>query len=351
MSGRGQHRSRYLAVGLLSTGLLFAGPAIAWAEETITIEFVRHGESVDNANGIIGTTPPGAELTPTGEDQAQAIANVLAPEGPYAGLYASELIRTQETAAPLSEALNNMPVQILPGLNEIDAGIYEGQPVFSPDSMLYLLTPVLWVMGASFMPMPGSSDANGFAFDDRFDAAVQIIYDNSVSGDADNPTSVAFSSEGAIATWTLMNVKNPDFTLILLELLEKGELLPNTGEVVVQGNPEDGWTLISYDGVDVSQTPDLATALLVDVRDLMVVPQLAGVNVYDAFLTGDPTTITEAMQAGFTDISTALAQFPIAVYDDIVNAFSDIFPTAATEVTGFLPGDMSAILTDALLAF
>ena len=39
--------------------------------------------------------------------------------------YASGLIRTQETAAPLASVLN-MPVQDLSGLNEIGAGILEG---------------------------------------------------------------------------------------------------------------------------------------------------------------------------------------------------------------------------------
>ena len=52
---------RYLVVGLLSTALMSIGPALAWADdESIIIDFVRHGESTANASGIIDTAPPGS---------------------------------------------------------------------------------------------------------------------------------------------------------------------------------------------------------------------------------------------------------------------------------------------------
>src|SRR6516164_9843406 len=91
----------------------------------IVIEFVRHGESVANAGNLIDTTVPGTVLTPLGVNQANTIAKVLAPQGPYAGIYASQLIRTQLTAAPLAGQLG-MNVGILPGLNEINAGLFSG---------------------------------------------------------------------------------------------------------------------------------------------------------------------------------------------------------------------------------
>ena len=55
---------------------------------------------------------------------------------------------------------------------------------------------------------------------------------------------------------------NPDFSLVLQEFLNTGELLPYTGQVVVDGSPGD-WTLVSYDGVDVPQDPGLGTELFV----------------------------------------------------------------------------------------
>lgn len=334
-----QHRARYVAVGALSAGLLFIGPAMAWAEGEITIDFIRHGQSIDNQAGIIDTVPPGTGLTPEGVTQAQTVGDQLAQGGPYADLFTSQELRSIETAGYISTALNNMPVQSpMSGLDEINAGIYEGQPVYSLDGLLYLITPMAWVFGAELLPMPGSSDANGFVFDQRFTDAVDAMYEQS-SNAGNAPTDIAVSSEGSITTWALMNVKNPDFSLLLLELLEKGQFLPNAGEVVIQGNPQDGWTLVSFDGVPVPQTPDLGTALFVDVRDLLEAPQLASFNIYEALLTGDPTTITNAFDTGFNDISAALSQFPVAVYDDIVNAFSGLFPAAAADTGAAVLGD------------
>jgi broad specificity phosphatase PhoE len=321
----GLRQRHYIAVGLVSTGLLFVGPALAWADAAdITIDFIRHGQSVDNAAGIIDTVPPGTGLTPEGVAQATAVGEqlALANQGNYGDLFSSSELRAIETAGLISDALDNMPVQPpLPGLDEINAGIYEGQPVYSLAGLLYLTTPMAWVLGAELVPMPGSPDVNGIVFDQRYTDAVDAMYAQTPDP-ASGPTDIAVSSEGGIATWTLMNVKNPDFSLLLTELLEKGQFLPNTGEVVVEGNPQDGWTLVSYDGVPVPQDPGLPTDLFVDVRDLMVAPQLAAWDVYEALLTGNPATIDAALLSGINGIDTALAQFPVAVFDDIAAAFT-----------------------------
>jgi len=312
-------RFRHVAAALLSTALLFIGPAAAWAEESIVIDFVRHGQTPDNVADIISTSVPGGELTQTGQEEAQAVANVLAPLQPV-GIYASELIRTQETAAPLATLLD-LPVQVLPGLNEIGAGIYNGYPTDSLAGILWELPPVAWVLGLDFVPIPGSTDPNGMAFDESFSAAVQAIYDNTVSVASvnGNPTDVAFSSEGAIATWTLMNVNNPDFLLVLTQWLDTGQLLPNTGIVAVEGDPQDGWTLVSWNGEPVPPA-SLPTELFVDARDLIEAPQLAGYNIHEALLTGDPTTIVNAIQEGVDNVGTATLHFPVAVISDIVDA-------------------------------
>ena len=379
MSGSGQKFSRrlrhkgfgYIVAGLLSTVPLLFGSATAWAEESIVLDLVRHGQSVDNAAGVLDTSPPGAELTALGQAQAHAIAEALAPQGPYAGIYASELVRAEETAAPLAEALHNVPVQILPGLNEINAGIFEGQQVDSLGGLLYLLAPMAWVLGAEFVPIPGSTTPNGIAFDESFGNAVQTIYDNTVSAGGSNPTDVAFSSEGAMTAWTLMNVNNPDFSLIFNELLKTGQFLPNGGEIVVQGDPQDGWTMVSFDGQPVPQDLGLPTELFVDVRNLIEAPQFAAYNIYEALLSSDPTTITNAIDAGVNEVGTATAQFPVAVIDDITNALGggtanaladvgglsslgdlySVLPTLATDLSGMLPGELGGIIGALLASF
>jgi hypothetical protein len=315
-------KPRCLAVGLLSTALLSTGSAMAWADDgSIVLDFVRHGESGDMT--VVNTLVPGPDLTDTGEQQADDLVKALSGNG-IDDIYASAMIRSQETAMPLAEALN-LPIQVLPGLNEIDAGIFEGIPVNVGDlplgGALYLLAPLAWTLGLDFVPQLGSTvDPNGIAFDESFSGAVQSIYDGSVGSDTGNITDAVFSHEGAIAIWTLMNVNNPDFSLVLQEFLNTGELLPYTGQVVVDGSPGD-WTLVSWDGTAVPQDPGLPTELFVDGRDLITAPQFAGYDIYEALLTGNSMTIDTAIQAGVSQIDTALTQFPAAVFDDIVSAF------------------------------
>lgn len=85
--------------------------------------------------------------------------------------------------------------------------------------------------------IPGSVDGN--EFDARFDDAVATICG---SGDA-NP--VVFSHSVAMMMWVLMNVTNPDTSLLT------SDPVPNTGQIVVVGNPRDGWTLTDWDGTPV----------------------------------------------------------------------------------------------------
>jgi Histidine phosphatase superfamily (branch 1) len=315
-------KPRLIGIGLLSTALVSIGSATAWADDDlITLDFVRHGESGDMT--AINTLVPGPELTVTGEQQAQSLVDLLSGNG-IDDIYASSMIRAYETATPLADALN-LPIHVLPGLNEIDAGIFEGAPVDVGDlplgGALYLLAPLAWTLGLDFVPQLGSTiDPNGIAFDESFSGAVQKIYDGSAGTDAGNVTDAVFSHEGAIAIWTLMNVDNPDFSLVLQEFLNTGQLLPYTGQVVVDGSPGD-WTLVSWDGTQVPQDPGLPTELFVDSRDLITAPQFAGYDVYEALLTGNSATIDSAIQTGLSQVDTALTQFPVAVFDDIVSAF------------------------------
>lgn len=280
----------------------------------ITLDFVRHGESTDNVSNVLGTVPPGAHLTAAGVAQAQDVAPVIQSEFPGGidGIYASELIRTQETAAPLADLLQ-MNVQVLPGLNEINAGILEGLQAGRLGEILYIAAPFLWTLGLQWVPQWGSDiDPNGFAFDQRFSDAVQTIYDNSISDPNASDVDVAFSHAAAIMVWTMMNVKNPDPLLIFKDSLD------NTGQVVIEGNPTDGWTLISWNGDPVSQDPGMAAALFVDFRDLIMLPQAAFSNdVAQALAATDPATALQGLQDGAEQVLNGLLQFPTAVIDDL----------------------------------
>ncbi|MEE6178862.1 PE domain-containing protein [Mycobacterium sp. 050134] len=281
----------------------------------IVIDFVRHGQSFGNALGFIDTAVPGTGLTALGEQQAQAIAAALGAQGPFAGIFSSQLLRAQETAAPLAGMLT---VPALPGLNEIDAGIFSSFPEI-PAGLLYIPAPLAWTLGFPLVPMltPGSVQFNGVVFDQGFTNALQTMYStamaNPVVAQTGHITDVAFSSEFAIEVGTLMNVKNPDLLLMLTHPLS------NTGVVVVQGDPQDGWNLVSWDGVPVAPA-SLPTQLFVDVRDLVMAPQFAAYSSWQSLFTGDPTAIASSIRNGVDGVGNAALNFPGAVTRDLIGA-------------------------------
>jgi broad specificity phosphatase PhoE len=199
---------------------------------SITVTFIRHAQSEANASGIINTDVPGPGLSPEGKEQAEQVAHQLARNN-YDSVYASTMVRTQQTAAPLAAELGKQ-VEVLPGLQEIDAGWYNGKPETMASST-YLLAPADWIKGDVHNRIPGSISGN--EFNNQFTAAIQKIY---ASGHR-NP--VVFSHLYAIMYWTLMNVKNPKDSLLA------SHPLPNVGHVVITGNPMTGWTLVDWDGI------------------------------------------------------------------------------------------------------
>jgi broad specificity phosphatase PhoE len=199
---------------------------------SITLTFIRHAESQSNAQHIINTDIPGPDLTEQGQGQAEQLAHQLSRNN-FDGVYSSNMVRTEQTAAPLAHALGKH-VEILPGLREIDAGRYNNSPTKRAD-LTYLIAPSLWLNGDVADAIPGS--ISGQKFNDEFSAAVQKIYDSG------NSKPVAFSHAESIMYWTLMNVKNPK------DSLATSHPLPNLGRVVITGSPAGGWTLVDWDGI------------------------------------------------------------------------------------------------------
>jgi broad specificity phosphatase PhoE len=217
----------FAVAGLLAS---LTGAPASHADHTITLTFVRTGQSTSNASGLIDTSVPGPSLSDLGYQQATTAANQLRANG-YDGIYASTMVRAQQTAAPLSQALGK-PVTVLPGLREIEAGQFEGQP--EADAQQDETAAVAWIRGDRAVHVPGSIDGN--EFNARFGDAVKAIYDSG------NLNPVAFSHDGAVMVWVLMNVKNPDNALLT------SDPLPNTGHIVVVGSPQGGWTLKDWNG-------------------------------------------------------------------------------------------------------
>lgn len=94
-----------------------------------TIYLVRHGESEYNVAGTLNSWPEKARyhLTERGREQIRSVAETLGRTGVDA-IFASPLLRTQETAAIIAQATGT-PVVTDGRLRETDFGVWNGRPV------------------------------------------------------------------------------------------------------------------------------------------------------------------------------------------------------------------------------
>lgn len=205
--------------------IALAPQAAAHSDGVMTVTLVRHGESEANVAGIVATAIPGPPLTPLGEQQAKA-AGVLHSDPVPDAVFASPLLRTRQTAQYLADDVGE-PVQIQDGLREVEGGVFENLP--GDQAGGYLDAIKAWTGGDRSARIPGSID--GYELDARFDSALDAIRIDGYT------RPVVYSHGGAIVAWTMMNVDNPPAEI-------KG--LDNTGYVVVQGNPDIGWTLVDW---------------------------------------------------------------------------------------------------------
>ncbi|MEW2480597.1 histidine phosphatase family protein [Mycobacterium sp. NPDC049093] len=291
---------------LIAFGFFVMSVLPAWAAENMRVTFVRHGQSAGNTSGNIDTSTPGPSLTPLGREQAQAVADRLGDNN-YDAIYASQMIRTQQTAEPMSAYLG-LPIQVLPGLQEIEAGDYEGTPE-SGALDGYLKAPIAWAFAGQLgARIPGSIDGN--EFDARVDGALKTMYDK---GDRNV---VVFSHGGTIMFWTMMNAKN-------LTLAEKGMLLSqhalgNTDYVVIEGNPEDGWTVVDWNGQRFSPEATLGHEVGLQMRTLTRQLDAAMKQVTDAFATGDVIKVATAINRSMADASFSVAKFNRAINAEVI---------------------------------
>lgn len=308
---------RLFGVALVALTLLVGAAVPAAAAELMRVTFVRHGQSAGNASGNIDTSTPGPVLTQLGQEQARAVVDRLGVNN-YDAIYASTMVRTQLTAAPTSQHLR-LPIQVLPGLQEIEAGVFEGTPESQAQNG-YGLFPLAWALqGNRDLRIPGSIDGN--EFDARVDGALQTIYDN---GDRN---AVVFSHGGAIMFWTMMNAANLTTTQ-KLDLLRYAAL-GNTNYVVVEGNPEDGWVLVDWNGQRFTPEPTLGNEVQLQLRTLQ--RQLAATvqRVVEAFATLNPAKVVAAVIQGVGDATFSVAKFAGAVNDKVVRDLQSLAPATA----------------------
>lgn len=307
-------RATIAGIGMMFLAFLLAIPA-AHAAEVMRITFIRHGESTANAANVADSSVPGPVLTEKGRQQARDIVKVLGDNN-YDAIYASTMVRTQLTAAPMAEYLG-LPIQVVPGLQEIEAGIYEGTP--ESDAVKgYLQAPLKWLQGDLDARIPGS--INGREFDARMDGAIQTMYDN---GDRNV---AAFSHGGAIMFWVFLNAENADPMWLMTNPLR------NTGYVVVEGNAEDGWRVVNWNGTEIGPETPFRVEAFRQLRTLSRQLNAAAQQVTDAFATRDPAAIATAINRGLADAGFSITKFNRAIGAEVIDRVNKAIPKSESEL-------------------
>jgi len=311
-------------------------PDVALTAQDIVLDLVRHAEDLAPANSRIPFSPefPGAGISDLGKQQAIDTANQIFGQvggpGHVAGLFSGPDTDAQDTAVPFA-ALQGLDPQILNGLVEVDGGVFANQPVLSLGGIYYDVAVVLWMLGlVNAFQIPGADEYNGVVVNDNYTEAVNAMYTaavaNPVVGDDGNITAVGYTSEASMMIWTMLNVKNPDPMALVNELiasLQNGGspgLVPNAGLIQLAGNPEDGWTLVSWAGQQVPENPGVLGDLFLIWRDLALPPQVAFGHILDALASGDSVAVAAAFSDGLAGISAGLDTVP----DTITNLFTDL---------------------------
>lgn len=199
---------------------------------------VRHGQTTANIGRHLDTAAPGADLSDLGRRQAEALPRALGAHttgtttpSPIEAIYASNLVRTQQTAAPLAGALT-LPVEVRAGIREIAAGDLEMR---NDDASVhrYLGTAFAWSEGELDARMPGGED--GHEVYGRFDEVVEEVAASGVG------TAVLVSHAAIIRSWSAARVGN-----ITTAHVER-HALSNTGAVVLDGDPRAGWWALAWE--------------------------------------------------------------------------------------------------------
>jgi probable phosphoglycerate mutase len=199
----------------------------------VRLLLIRHGETTANAQRLLDTAPPGADLTDVGRTQAEGLVDSLA-DTPLDAIYVSDLVRTHQTAAPLAAARGLVPVQRA-GVREIQAGEYEmaegegWQP--------YLDVLYRWADGEPDARIPGGE--SGAEVMDRFDAVVAEA--------AQHDAAAIISHGAAIRAWTGARAANVDRGFVA------DTRLHNAAVIVLEGDPESGWRVETWANEPVPQ--------------------------------------------------------------------------------------------------
>ncbi len=189
---------------------------------------IRHGQTSSNVIHALDTAEPGADLTDLGLAQSAAVPAALESE-PIDGLFVSTLVRTQQTAGPLALARDLTPL-VRSGIREIAAGTLEMRT--DEEALKEYIEGVFGWPERPDLRVGGAE--NGHDVVRRFEAVV-------LEAHAMGLQHVAMISHGAI----IRAYAAARATNVAADYAAE-HWLHNTGMVVLEGTPLDGWEMTRW---------------------------------------------------------------------------------------------------------
>ncbi len=129
-----------------------------------TLILARHAHAASNVADLVSGVPPGAGLSPLGAEQALALQAAVADVRIDLGA-CTEFRRTRETLVVALDS-RHVPVLVLPELNEIAFGSFEGGPLAAYRTWA-------WGTGAD-VPCPGGGESRTSAAK-RFADGLEVL--------------------------------------------------------------------------------------------------------------------------------------------------------------------------------
>ena len=203
---------------------------------------VRHGRTVANVMQALDTDFPGNPLDDVGRREADGLPARLEEAGlieALGSLWVSPILRARQTIAPI-EAATGLSATIDSGLREVLAAELE-MNTDARSVACYVDTTRAWMAGRPACRIPGSPE-DGTDTLQRFDDAVGRIAEQTARAGASAALLVSHGT--VLRLWTSLKAA-PGSGVDPLWIADRP--MHNTGITVVDGDPESGWSLTSWD--------------------------------------------------------------------------------------------------------
>ena len=134
------------------------------------IYLVRHGQTDYNLQGVVQGSGIDAPINATGRAQAEAFFRTYRSV-PFDRVYHSALLRTRQSVQGFIDL--GLPTCMLPELNEISWGDFEGTPMTPEEGQYYQFMLHQWQLGNLDYAIAGGESPNAVA--ERLSKALEIL--------------------------------------------------------------------------------------------------------------------------------------------------------------------------------